>query len=99
MVGAEVVAEIAACGEDEVGAERTVSCLPNDENDDSNDWKRLAPKLLSRDVIASSESSDLFGSHLEWKAWELGIHAAKRQAFVADGLAVNWTIHKQHFLT
>jgi len=97
---AEVIAEIAqitAFGEDEGEAEPKVPCLSSDENNDSNDWKDLTPKLLSRDIIASSESADLYGSHLEWKAWELGIHTAKRQAFVADGLAVNWTIHKKHF--
>lgn len=61
------------------------------------DWKDLAPKLLSREVIASSEEAESFGWHLEYKAWKMGLQAATRQAFVADGLAVNWTIHKKHF--
>lgn len=61
------------------------------------EWPDVAPKLLSREVIASSADSESFGWHLEWKAWTLGIPAAKRQAFVADGLAMNWTIHRRHF--
>lgn len=63
----------------------------------SADWQDLAPKLLSREVIASSENTEAFGRYLEQKAWEMGIPAAKRQAFVADGLAANWTIHRKHF--
>ncbi len=100
LVGAEVVADIAklAAREEEEACQTEVDSLfLRPEEDVSGDWKDLAPQLLSRDVIASSESADAFGAHLEWKAWELGIHAAERQAFVADGLAVNWTIHKQHF--
>lgn len=31
------------------------------------------------------------------RTWQLGFPAAKRQAFVADGLPVNWTIAREHF--
>jgi hypothetical protein len=101
LAGARVVAELAQLAAREDEAPETASAEPavpgSEEPSDSPDWKDLAPKLLARDVIASSQDAEAFGWHLEWKVWTLGVPAAKRQAFVADGLAVNWTIHKQHF--
>jgi hypothetical protein len=61
------------------------------------EWPDVAPQLISREVIASSAEAESFGWHLEWKAWTQGVPAAARQAFVADGQAVNWTIHRCHF--
>jgi hypothetical protein len=55
------------------------------------------PTLLSREVLASGANADDFGWQLEARAWQLGFPAAERQAFVADGLAVNWTIQRRHF--
>jgi hypothetical protein len=55
------------------------------------------PKLQSRDVIASSQSSDAFGWQLETRARALNFPAASRQAFVADGAKTNWRIQREHF--
>lgn len=55
------------------------------------------PKLLARDVVASSDEGDVFAWQLEARAWQLGFPAAPRQAFVADGLAVNWKVAREHF--
>jgi hypothetical protein len=55
------------------------------------------PELLARDVVASSDEAETFGWQLEARAWQLGFPAAKRQAFVADGQAVNWTLAGRHF--
>jgi hypothetical protein len=55
------------------------------------------PELLTREVVASSSPAQRFGWELEAKAWQRGFPAAERQAFVADGLAVNWTIARRHF--
>jgi hypothetical protein len=55
------------------------------------------PKLVSREVVASSSEAERFGWELEARAWQLGFPAARRQAFVADGLAVNWNIARRHF--
>lgn len=63
----------------------------------AREWPDVAPELVSREVIASSAEAESFGWHLEWKAWTKGVPAAARQAFVADGQAVNWTIHRCHF--
>ena len=55
------------------------------------------PQLVARDVVASSHDAERFGWELEARAWQLGFPAAARQAFVADGLPVNWTIAARHF--
>jgi hypothetical protein len=55
------------------------------------------PELRARDVVATSHDAERFGWELESRAWQLGFPAASRQAFVADGLAVNWTIARRHF--
>ena len=106
LAGAKVVSEIAGLAErDETttqnsGEQRTgrsaADAECDTENHDERTWAN-APKLLRRDMIASTEESDSFGWHLEWKAWQQGVTAAKRQAFVADGAFVNWTIHRKHF--
>ena len=100
LAGAEVVAELAklAAREEEVEETATDDFAPVVEGEsEAFDWRELTPELLSREVIASGEEAEDFGRHLEWKAWTHGAFAANRQAFVADGLAVNWTTHKQHF--
>jgi len=56
-----------------------------------------APKLVSRDVVASGAEAESFGRQLAARAWQRGFPSAERQAFVADGAHVNWTIHRQHF--
>lgn len=55
------------------------------------------PELLSREVVATSHEAERFGWELEARAWQLSFPAAQRQAFVADGLPVNWTIAERHF--
>jgi len=55
------------------------------------------PRLLAREVMATSHDAERFGWELEARAWQLGFPSASRQAFVADGLAVNWTIARRHF--
>lgn len=55
------------------------------------------PELLAREVLASGEDAEQFGWQLEARAWQLGFPAAQRQVFVADGMAVNWTIQRRHF--
>jgi hypothetical protein len=55
------------------------------------------PKLKSRDVVASGQSSHEFGWQLEVRARKLNFPAAQRQAFVADGAKTNWRIQQEHF--
>lgn len=55
------------------------------------------PELLCRDVVATLAENAIFGRHLAARAWGLGFAAAKRKAFVADGLPANWTLWQRHF--
>lgn len=102
LASAPVIAELAKLAErDETTTHIAVGSLDAADlpslPETSADWQDLAPELLTREVIASSEHSEAFGQQLEYKAWKTGAFGAKRQAFVADGLAVNWTIHRKHF--
>jgi hypothetical protein len=102
LAAAPVIAELAQLAErdekstDIAAADPATSDAPS-SREPAADWPDLAPQLLTREVIASSEDSEAFGWQLEYKAWETGALGAARQAFVADGLAVNWTIHRKHF--
>jgi hypothetical protein len=55
------------------------------------------PKVLVRSVIATRQGMDEFGKRLVAAAHARGFHAARRKAFVADGAASNWSVHKKHF--
>jgi len=56
-----------------------------------------APRLVSREVIASSAEAESFGWQLAARAWQRAFPSAERQAFVADGAHANWTIQRDHF--
>lgn len=56
-----------------------------------------SPELISREVVASSAEAESFGWQLAARAWQRGFPSAERQAFVADGAHVNWTIQQKHF--
>jgi hypothetical protein len=57
------------------------------------------PERLVRSVVASRLAASEFGVVVAQAAWERNFFAAKRQAFLGDGQAANWTIHRQHFST
>ena len=67
----------------------------SEEAADENQYP--APKLVSREVVASSVEAESFGWQLAARAWRMGFPSAERQAFVADGAHVNWTIQRNHF--
>ncbi len=92
---AAVVAELAKIAE-KTGASETCAAetVPLVKGS-SPDYE--PPQLLSREVVASSDEAETFGWQLEARAWQLGFATAPRQAFVADGLAVNWKIARRHF--
>lgn len=50
-----------------------------------------------RSVIATLEPYAHLGKLAKVEAYHRGFTAASRKAFVADGLASNWTIHQTHF--
>jgi hypothetical protein len=57
------------------------------------------PQRLVRSVLASRACSDDFGPMMHQAAWERNFFGAHRRVFLGDGLAVNWSIHRQHFST
>jgi hypothetical protein len=55
------------------------------------------PKRLVRSILASRKCAEEFGPMAHQAAWERNFFGAVRQAFLGDGLAVNWTIQLRHF--
>jgi hypothetical protein len=56
-----------------------------------------APKRLTRTCVASMADSRSFGPMVAGEAQARGFYAASRRAFVADGLAYNWSIQHGYF--
>lgn len=59
--------------------------------------KRWSPERLVRTCVASMEASASFGPMMAAEAQERGFYQAARRAFVADGSAYNWSIHRGYF--
>ena len=55
------------------------------------------PEVLVRNVVATRENIDAFGKQLAAAAWQHGFAAAKRKAFVGDGMEANWTVWRKYF--
>lgn len=55
------------------------------------------PQTLVKSVVATRAGQEAFGKRLVATSYGRGFHAARRKAFVADGAASNWTIHRKHF--
>jgi hypothetical protein len=96
LATSQAVAELAKIAEnrafDERPAPDDVSAAPSSEM-----LVYEPPELLAREVLASGVDAESFGWQLETRAWQLGFPAAARQAFIADGLPVNWTLRSKHF--
>jgi hypothetical protein len=58
---------------------------------------RTSPVKRVRTCVASLRDSHSFGPMVAAEAQERGFYQARRQAFVCDGQAYNWTIHKTYF--
>jgi hypothetical protein len=56
-----------------------------------------APVKLVRTCVASMADCQQFGPMMAAEAQERGFYDAKRRAFVADGAAYNWGIHRGYF--
>jgi hypothetical protein len=55
------------------------------------------PETLVKSVVATRVGKDALGRRLVAEAHSRGFQAARRKAFVADGSATNWGVHKKHF--
>lgn len=103
LVHASVVQEIAKMA---ANTGSNASLPPSNEDSEGLCWATPAddetapykpPKLQSRDVVASGQTSEEFGWQLESRARTLNFPGAGRQAFVADGAKTNWRIARTHF--
>ena len=65
--------------------------------EESPDDRPEKPKIRVRSVIATRQGVDTFGQRLVAAAYRRGFSASKRKAFVADGAATNWGVHRKHF--
>jgi hypothetical protein len=52
---------------------------------------------LVRSVVATRDGPEVLGPRLVAEAHLRGFQAARRKAFVADGSATNWSLHRKHF--
>ncbi|QJW92779.1 LysR family transcriptional regulator [Frigoriglobus tundricola] len=66
---------------------------------ESEGSERWSPKRLVRTCVASLETSASFGPMMGAEAQERHFYEAPRRAFVADGSAYNWSIHRGYFGT
>jgi hypothetical protein len=55
------------------------------------------PEVESRRVVATRKDVYAFGPLLAAAACAMGLFAAVRRAFVADGLSENWSVYKRYF--
>jgi hypothetical protein len=55
------------------------------------------PEVLVRSVVATRRPLPEFGPLVAAAAWRRGFAAAERKAFLGDGAAANWSLHKEHF--
>jgi hypothetical protein len=62
--------------------------------EESPPWQ---PETLFRTCLSSLASSDDFGPMMAAEADTRGFFTARKQAFVGDGLAYNWSIHQRWF--
>ncbi|MEX1223647.1 MAG: hypothetical protein WEA31_03785, partial [Pirellulales bacterium] len=65
--------------------------------DGSQAGREGRPEPLVRSVVATREGVETFGERLVAAAHARGFNAARRKAFVADGSATNWGLHRRHF--
>jgi hypothetical protein len=68
-----------------------------DETTAASGGRPGAPVKLVRTCVASMADCQQFAPMMAAEAQERGFYAAQRRAFVADGAAYNWGIHRGYF--
>jgi hypothetical protein len=96
LATSSAVAELAKMAEKQ-GISDVSEPMENPAKEFSDETRYPSPKLVSREVVASSAEAESFGWQLAARAWQRGFPSAQRQAFVADGAHANWTIQRKHF--
>jgi hypothetical protein len=70
---------------------------PPSEGEPPPKTPRWQPERLVRTVVATMEDSEAFGPMVAAEAQRRDFFASARAAFVGDGQAYNWTIHRTWF--
>jgi hypothetical protein len=81
--------EEAVAEEEQSPCQKPVDCAPP-----PCEWQ---PKTLCRTCVSSLATSEEFGPMMAAEADARGFFAAKKRAFLGDGLPYNWTIHRVWF--
>lgn len=84
-------------GQTVVAPQQTESSLASEVDLAVNFDETIRPTPLVRSVIATAQPIKEFGNRLVGAAYQRGFMAAKRKAFVCDGMSYNWTLHAKHF--
>jgi hypothetical protein len=69
----------------------------DDEAGAARDERPGRPLVVQRSVVATAGDVTAFGPLLAAAAYERGLHAAPRKAFVADGSETNWSVWRNYF--
>lgn len=77
-------------------AEQKEEAAPQ-ETPEGSEGGRTTPTCHVRTAVASMADSHAFGPMVAAEAQERGFYQAERKAFLADGAAYNWSIHKGYF--
>ena len=67
------------------------------EAEEAMDVRPSRPDILVKTIVATRDDIHAFGRQLATAAWQRGFAASERKAFVADGLAANWTVWRRYF--
>ena len=78
------------------GAAQEEKAIPQ-ETQEEPEPGRTTPSCHVRTAVASMADSHAFGPMVAAEAQERGFYRAKRKAFLADGAAYNWSIHRGYF--
>ena len=83
---------------------RAVEASPEKKEEDSLETRAPEeevrpgrPQILVRSVVATREPWAKFGPLVASAAWQRGFAAAQRKAFLGDGSAAIWTLHRTYF--
>ncbi len=91
----EIKGHVGGAGDQAIELLEPESTATNDAEPSQDEASTPKPRV--RTMVATREPAQRFGEILAWAAWARGFAVAVRKTFVADGAAVNWTIHKQWF--
>jgi hypothetical protein len=81
-------------GREEVAAEESSAAKTRESLSERSEWQ---PKTVFRTCLSSLARSEEFGPMMAAEADRRGFFAAKKRAFLGDGLAYNWSIQQRWF--